>query len=104
MAGKTGTAHRQRMIEDDQLIAFTTFGRNIPGFQGSAVVGRDLEVAPAAHAIIVRRLVNHAAQRSNDGGEIFDLPVIFFGDGFELFQGLFHSFFGYSGHDVFGRL
>jgi hypothetical protein len=48
--------------------------------------------------------VNHAAQRPDDGGEVFDLRVIFFGDGLKLFQGLFHSFFGYSAHDVFGWL
>jgi len=36
---------------------------------------------------------------SDNVGQGFDLCVIFFGNGLELFQGLFHSFFGYSAHD-----
>ena len=54
----------------------------------------------SVYSIVVWRLMQYASERLDDGGQAFDLCVIFFRDDLELCQGLFHSFFGYSAHDV----
>jgi hypothetical protein len=88
------------VIEDDQFVAFAAFGRDISGFQWGAIVGRNVEVRPTGHAIIVGSLKEHTAEWPDNVGQGFDLCVIFFGNGLELFQGLFHSFFGHSAHEL----
>jgi hypothetical protein len=80
------------VIEDDQLVAFAAFGRDIPGFQRGAVVGRNVEVRPTGHAIIVGSLKEHTAKWSDNVGQGFDLCVIFFGNRLELFQRPFPFF------------
>jgi hypothetical protein len=86
---ETCTTHRQSVIEKNQLVTVTSFGGDIPAFQGSAVIRWEIDVSPSSHPIIVRRLMEYASERLDDGGYGLDLRVIFFGNGLELCQGLF---------------
>jgi hypothetical protein len=88
------------MIEDNQLVAFSTFGGDIPAFEGSAVVRRNIDIFPTSHSIVIGRLKDKAAQRFDDASNGFDLLMVFFGNGLELLQGPFHSLIGYSSHDL----
>jgi hypothetical protein len=98
---KTCATHRESVIEDNQLVAFSPFGGNIPAFQGNTVIGLEIDIPPPGHPIVVGSLEEHASEWPDDVGQVLDLCVVFFGNGFELFQRFFHSLFGYSAHDVF---
>lgn len=96
---KTRTAHWQGVVENNQFIALAAFGRDVPRFKRRAVVGRDDQVLPAGHALVIGRFKDKAAQRAHDVGEAFDFLVVFGGNGFELFECFVHPFFGHSAHD-----
>jgi hypothetical protein len=81
---KTWATHREGVIENDELVALSAFGGDVPAFQGSAVIRWEVDVAPSRHPIVVRGLVKHAAERLDDGGEGLDLGVILCGNGLEL--------------------
>jgi hypothetical protein len=90
---ETRSAHRQRMVEDNQLVAFSSFGRNVPAFERRAVIRRKIDITPTRHPVVVGSLVQNASQRFDDTGQRLDLGVVFSRNCLELFQGLVHSLF-----------
>jgi hypothetical protein len=76
------------MVEDDQLVAFPSLGRNVPAFERDTVIGGKIDIPPSGHSIVVRRLVEDAPERFDDTSDGFDLGVVLLGDGLELLQGL----------------
>src|SRR5262249_17349631 len=95
-----GAAHGQGVVEDHQLVAFAALGRDVPGFEGGAVVGRDDEVVPSLHSVFIRSLEEEATWAFNDTGEGLNLRVVLLGDGLLLLQSLPHSFVGNPAHGV----
>jgi hypothetical protein len=57
------------MIENDQLVTFSTFRCDAPRFEGSAIIRRDKEIPPASHPMVVGVLEEEAAERPDDVGD-----------------------------------
>jgi hypothetical protein len=65
--------------------------RDLPSFQGNAIIRREIDVPPPGDAMVIGRLMEHVSERLDDGGQGLDFRVIIFGNGLLLFQSLFHS-------------
>lgn len=96
---ETSTTHGQSMVEDDELIALATLGRDVPRFEGSTIIRWDEEIVPRSHPIFIGSLEDKATQWPHDVGNGFDLGVIFGGNALQLLLRFCHSFRGYSAHD-----
>ncbi len=66
MSWETGATHRQRVVEDDEFVGLAALGRNVPALQGRAIFGRNDDVRPTGHAIVVGCLVEETAEGFDD--------------------------------------
>jgi hypothetical protein len=73
------------MVENNELVALAALCGDIPGFERSTVIRREIEVVPSSYPVIIRSFEDKAAQRFNDIGDVLDLGVIFWGNSLELF-------------------
>lgn len=94
----TGATHGKSVIEDDELVALSALGRDVPGLKGCSVVRWDGQIRPAFHTILVGILEDEAARHLDHTCQPLDLFVIFFGDGLLLLQSRLHSFNRNSSH------
>jgi hypothetical protein len=99
VARETSAAHGQGMVEDDELVALTTLGRNVPALEGSSIVRLDIYIL-VLHAICSRSLENDAAKRLDHGGKVLDLLMVLGSDSLELLKCLFQAL----GRDASGQL
>jgi hypothetical protein len=81
---KACAPHRESVIEDDEFVALSAFGGDVPAFQENTIVGREIDIPPSRHPIVVGSLEEHASERPDDVGQVLDLRVILWRDDLEF--------------------